>query len=199
MVSIDRSILDTWINKDKLSYLEIGRRLQCSIAYIKKYARKHGIPLPIRSTNQASPWNKGRIKHKYTCINCGVDIPSKGVYRKYCSSKCQKIYERKVKYQDYLNNQGKYVGVEMKYDWLKPIILEEQNYKCSICNIEPNWNGKELHFVLDHIDGDATNNRRTNLRLVCPNCDSQLDTFKARNIGKSTRKYKPYSYRSVSP
>lgn len=34
---------------------------------------------------------------------------------------------------------------------------------------------------------------------LCPNCDSQLDTYKARNIGRSTRKYKPVSYRNVSP
>lgn len=32
-----------------------------------------------------------------------------------------------------------------------------------------------------HIDGDASNNFRDNLRLVCPNCDSQLDTYKSRN------------------
>lgn len=37
--------------------------------------------------------------------------------------------------------------------------------------------------MLDHIEGDSTNNRRENLRLVCPNCDSQLPTFKARNRG----------------
>ena len=37
--------------------------------------------------------------------------------------------------------------------------------------------------ILDHVDGDASNNRRENLRLVCPNCDSQLPTFKARNRG----------------
>lgn len=38
--------------------------------------------------------------------------------------------------------------------------------------------------MLDHIDGDAANNRRDNLRMVCPNCDSQLPTFKSRNRGK---------------
>jgi uncharacterized Zn finger protein (UPF0148 family) len=41
-----------------------------------------------------------------------------------------------------------------------------------------------LALVLDHVDGDPTNNRRENLRLVCPNCDSQLATYKSRNRGK---------------
>ena len=197
MVNIDRNILDDWINKDKLSYVEIGRRLECSIAYIKKYALKLGISLPIRKTHKTSSWNKG--KHKYSCINCGKSIPSKGVFRKYCSIKCQKEYESAEKYKAYLNNQDRYSGIEINYNWLKPIILKEQDNKCSICEMEPIWNGKEIHFILDHIDGDATNNTRANLRLICPNCDSQLDTYKARNIGRSTRKYKPFSYRNVSP
>ncbi|BBY81802.1 hypothetical protein MPUL_29600 [Mycolicibacterium pulveris] len=42
--------------------------------------------------------------------------------------------------------------------------------------------GLPLTLVLDH--GDPTNNRRENLRLVCPDCDSQLPTYKSRNRGK---------------
>lgn len=42
----------------------------------------------------------------------------------------------------------------------------------------------ELVLIVDHIDGDASNNRRENLRMVCPNCDSQLPTYKSRNRGK---------------
>ena len=63
----------------------------------------------------------------------------------------------------------------------KQHILKEQNNRCAVCNTLDLWNKKKLVFVLDHIDGDASNNSRKNLRLVCPNCDSQLPTFKSRN------------------
>ena len=59
--------------------------------------------------------------------------------------------------------------------------MKEQNNMCAICGCKPEHNGKPLVFVLDHIDGDASNNCRDNVRLVCPNCDSQLDTFKSKN------------------
>lgn len=65
--------------------------------------------------------------------------------------------------------------------WVKKYILEEQEHKCAKCGNPDEWNGKPLVFILDHIDGHANNNSRSNLRLVCPNCDSQLDTYKSKN------------------
>lgn len=53
--------------------------------------------------------------------------------------------------------------------------------KCSICGLLPFWNNKELVLILDHINGINNDNRLKNLRLVCPNCDSQLDTFTGKN------------------
>lgn len=64
---------------------------------------------------------------------------------------------------------------------IRDYILENQQHKCAICGIKDEWNGQELHFILDHIDGNAANSSRDNVRLICPNCDSQLDTYKSRN------------------
>lgn len=49
-------------------------------------------------------------------------------------------------------------------------------YKCSICGINE-WNNKPLVLRLDHINGINGDNRLDNLRWICPNCDSQLETF----------------------
>ena len=72
------------------------------------------------------------------------------------------------------------------------LILKEQNNVCAICGSPPIWNGKPLVFVLDHIDGHASHNYRNNLRMICPNCDSQTDTFKSRNKN-GERSYYRYS------
>lgn len=49
-------------------------------------------------------------------------------------------------------------------------------YKCSICGMEPFWQGKELTLILDHINGHNHDDRLENLRWVCPNCNQQLET-----------------------
>jgi len=47
---------------------------------------------------------------------------------------------------------------------------------CDICDLKE-WNGKPLIMVLDHINGIHTDYRRENLRMLCPNCNSQQETF----------------------
>lgn len=55
--------------------------------------------------------------------------------------------------------------------------------KCSVCSIVE-WNGKPTPLELDHIDGDNRNNELQNLRIICPNCHAQTDTYKGKNIAK---------------
>ena len=73
-------------------------------------------------------------------------------------------------------------------------IIEEQNGVCAICGMKPEWNGKSLVFIIDHIDGNAANNRRDNLRCICPNCDSQLDTYKSKNKNGARSYYRYHKY-----
>lgn len=47
---------------------------------------------------------------------------------------------------------------------------------CSICGQNDEWNNKKLVLILDHINGICNDNRIENLRWVCPNCNSQLNT-----------------------
>jgi 5-methylcytosine-specific restriction endonuclease McrA len=65
--------------------------------------------------------------------------------------------------------------------YVREYLSEQQGGRCATCGIDDKWNGVTLALIVDHVNGDATNNRRENLRLTCPNCDSQLPTFKARN------------------
>lgn len=61
-------------------------------------------------------------------------------------------------------------------------VLQEigTDYKCSVCGISE-WNNQPLQLQIDHIDGNFRNNRKENLRFICPNCHSQTDTWGSKN------------------
>ena len=118
----------------------------------------------------------------FTCQSCGVVLPGRKS-RKYCSVGCQRASDRERHIAEWLNSGAVYVGSRAGH-YIRRYILDEQAGCCSICSGPSEWCGKPLNFVLDHVDGNSADNRRENLRLVCPNCDSQLATYKGRNRGR---------------
>ena len=128
-----------------------------------------------------------QIKESHNfCLNCGKEI---SINNKYCSNKCQNEYKHKESYKNFLKNNDNYCRGNYTPKYFKKEFLNEQGNVCAICGCKPEWNGKPLTFILDHIDGDASNNKRSNLRMICPNCDTQLPTFKSKNKNSTRRNY----------
>ncbi len=56
--------------------------------------------------------------------------------------------------------------------------------ECELCGQGEEWKGSKMSLILDHIDGNSTNNELSNLRIVCPNCNATLDTHCGKNRKK---------------
>lgn len=48
--------------------------------------------------------------------------------------------------------------------------------RCEECGLTE-WNGEKISLHLDHVNGDNLDNRIENLRILCPNCHSQTETY----------------------
>lgn len=69
--------------------------------------------------------------------------------------------------------------------------------KCERCGLKE-WMGKPISLELDHINGSKFDNRIKNLRILCPNCHSQTDTYRGKNIGRSRPIGEPVDLKSAS-
>lgn len=63
--------------------------------------------------------------------------------------------------------------------------LKSEKCEGENCNVNSIWNGKLLKLHLDHIDGNSENHKLNNLRILCPNCHSQTDTYAGKNVIKN--------------
>ena len=88
-------------------------------------------------------------------------------------------YVRRIPLEEVLVDGSTYGTSQLRKRLIATGILPDE---CSVCGIRE-WLGKVLVLHLDHINGRNNDNRLCNLRLLCPNCHSQTDTY----CGKNTR------------
>lgn len=94
---------------------------------------------------------------------------------------CKKqIRKNKIPIEEVMTENSCYPRASLKKRIIKEKIFE---YKCDICGID-NWQEKKISLQIDHINGNAKDNRKENLRLLCPNCHSQTSTYAGKNKPK---------------
>lgn len=89
--------------------------------------------------------------------------------------------QKKIPLEEILVENSTYTNVPR----LKTRLLNEGIlvYECDLCGNDGTWNGFPMTLQLDHINGRNNDNRRCNIRLLCPNCHSQTITYAGNNIG----------------
>lgn len=152
----------------------------------KKYNHK------FCSHSCAASYNNVKRKQVKHCVNCQSVLSAYA--KKYCCTTCQHEYDWKEKKIEII------IGNVSSPVLLKRYLVEKDGHRCSICDTKE-WCGQQVPLVLDHINGDALDCSPKNLRLLCPNCDHQTETFSGRNKGKGTREryYKKKSERRATP
>lgn len=85
---------------------------------------------------------------------------------------------RKISTQDILD--GKHP--EFQTNKLRNRLLKERifEHKCCKCELAT-WNDQPIPLELHHISGNRSDHRQSNLKLLCPNCHAQTNTYRGKN------------------
>ena len=107
---------------------------------------------------------------RINCIHCKKDFTEKQWIKH--EKNCSILKKLKLK-----NRSFDELPISLK----RKSIIEEVGGKCEKC-FNSIWIDQPIALELDHIDGNADNNKRENLRILCPNCHAQTETYRGKNV-----------------
>lgn len=157
-------------------------QLKCSCVYCRTETTTQSLKSHIAKCT-AIPIN--------ACKHCGKPTNN----AKFCSASCRatvtnalrpkktkplKISKAEIHWNRFL------LGEVTERPSLRKHLSALRGYRCETCGLS-DWNGEPITLIVDHKNGDAGNNHPDNLQLLCPNCNSQTDTFAGRNKGSGRK------------
>jgi hypothetical protein len=113
---------------------------------------------------------------------------------RYCSTFCRSEANYVTFTADWIAglNSGGYADGSLSKN-ARRWVIEQADYKCTKCGwgeVNPTTDKSPLN--VDHIDGDSTNHRPENLKVLCPNCHSLTPTYGSLNIGNGRESRREY-------
>jgi HNH endonuclease len=117
----------------------------------------------------------------YNCLNCKIEC--KATYQKtnkFCSVACSTAHKSADHKRKFFSGL---LGKRIDRPTARKYLAEARGYKCEVCSVS-DWQGKPITLHVDHINGDPSNDRPDNLRLICPNCHSQTEFLGGGNKGR---------------
>jgi len=199
---IKKDTLEKYIN-DGLSQRDIAKKISKGVTTVNYWLCKYGLKTNASNKKRGKTskiWTINKIELQkiidsssslsQICRVLGLSGNGKS-----SSVLKERIKKDKISLIQYRNNQKRnYSQINTKRESLDDVLIKNSSYcrthlkyyllkfkllknKCYECGLKNEWMGKNLVMILDHINGINNDNRIENLRMLCPNCNSQQKTF----------------------